>query len=64
MYKIPDEMKKADGNTISPLANDVAPKKICNILKHWRNFGGAGGLGEYIFYQRIHFWQLGFKRGN
>jgi hypothetical protein len=44
--RILDEIKKL---TIAPLvlsANDAVPKTFLNSLKHWRNFGGAGGLGE------------------
>ena len=65
--RIPDEMKNL---TIAPLvlsANDAVPKTFHNSLKHWRTFGGAGGLGEYpssiFFCLRIDFWLLEFKRG-
>jgi len=65
--RIPDEMKKL---TIAPLVlseNDAVPKTFRNSLKHWRNFGDAGDMGEYpasiFFYLRIYFWLFEFNRG-
>jgi len=45
--RLPDEVKKL---TIAPTvlsANDAVSETFRNSLKRCRNFGGAGGLGEY-----------------
>ena len=63
----PDAMKKL---TIAPLvlsANDAVPKTFRNSLKHWCNFEGAGGLGEYpssiFFLPKNRFLATGVQEG-